>query len=207
MNPEWKEFEKETGFINTSEYQEKPVRGLSSEINRWFDDIYKQYNVVVFKIAYRILKDRALAEDARQDALCNIYRGLQYFRGESKVSTWITRITVNVCLGILRKKKRYAELDLDGNEEWCSQIAALDNTNPYRTCSAAETKERIHRALNGISNKHGIVVQLHDLEGQTIPEISKLLQVPSGTVKSRLFYGRQELKEWLCNAPAFVHAG
>lgn len=205
MNPEWKEPENKVGIIDTSEYEEKLVGGFNVEVNRLFDEVYKQYHGVVFKIAYRILKDRALAEDACQDALYNIYRGLQHFRGESKVSTWITRITVNVCLGILRKKKRYSELDLDGNEEWGSQIAASENTNPYRNCSAAETKERIHRALHGISNKHGIVVQLHDLEGQTIPEISKLLKVPSGTVKSRLFYGRQELKEWLCSAPAFVH--
>ncbi len=208
MNPEVKHIESQVEFPHGRMLAENHTapKGLDGGVEKWFDEVYQQYHTVIFKIAYRILKDRALAEDARQDSLYNIYRGLQYFRGDSKLSTWITRITVNVCLGILRRKKRNMVFELDGNPENYDHIAAGEESNPYRTCSAAESKERVNRALCGISGKHGIVVRLHDLEGQTIPEISRKLNVPSGTVKSRLFYGRQELKEWLVSAPAFVHA-
>lgn len=167
-----------------------------------FTEIYQKYNAIVYRIAFRILKDHAMAEDARQDSFMNIYRGLQFFRGESKLSTWITRITVNVCLGLLRKKKRHTMMELDSQPETYSEMESLSAANPFHDCSASESKERVHRALGDISGKHGEVVRLHDLEGHTIPEIAKQLRVPSGTIKSRLFYGRQELRDRLEQLPA-----
>ena len=67
------------------------------------NELFARYNRRIFNTAYRILGEEASAEDALQETLLNVYRGISNFRGDSKVSTWISRITINVCLGMLRK--------------------------------------------------------------------------------------------------------
>lgn len=200
--------QEEVEILSSGEWAERelPLDFFNRNMEEIFSEIYEKYSATVYRIGYRILRDHALAEDARQDTFMNVYRGLRFFRGESKLSTWITRITVNVCLGILRKNKRHSVVELDSNPDTYNQIVALDDSNPYRTCTASESKMRVQRALNDISNKHEIVVRLHDLEGHTIPEIARQLHVPSGTVKSRLFYGRQELKDRLNTTPSAIYA-
>ena len=66
-------------------------------------EFFARYNRRIFNTAYRILGEESSAEDALQETLMNVYRGISNFRGDSKVSTWISRITINVCLGMLRK--------------------------------------------------------------------------------------------------------
>src|SRR6266542_5372271 len=77
------------------------------------NQLLSQYNRRIFNTAYRILGEEASAEDALQETLLNVYRGLPRFRGEAKISTWISRITVNVCLGMLRKGKNRQFVDLE----------------------------------------------------------------------------------------------
>jgi RNA polymerase sigma-70 factor (ECF subfamily) len=154
------------------------------------------YNRRIFKTAYRILGEETCAEDALQEALINIYRGLNRFRGASKISTWVNRITVNVCLGMIRKgrNKRFVALDAD---EAAQQVPA-DSTpyiDPLKHVASSELRAYIAETFERMSEKQGEVVRLHDMEGNTIPEIADILQCPVGTVKSRLFYGRQEFKD------------
>lgn len=160
--------------------------------------IFHQHRQKVFNIAYRILGDRSMAEDALQETFLNMFRGLRHFRGESKVSTWINRIAVNVCLGLIRKNKRVPLIELDGTPESFQQNLESSDPDPYDTCSSQEERHRIQNSLKSISEKHGAVVRMHDLEGHTITEIADRLDVPAGTVKSRLFYGRQEFKDHFC---------
>jgi RNA polymerase sigma-70 factor, ECF subfamily len=154
------------------------------------------YNRKIFNTAYRILGEESWAEDALQETLINIYRGISRFRGESKISTWVSRITVNVCLGMIRKgrNKRFVELDED---EAARQLPA--NPTPYidplEHMEASELGELIDETFGLISDKQGLVVRLHDMDGNTIAEIAGMLRCPAGTIKSRLFYGRQEFKE------------
>ena len=158
------------------------------------NEIYSKYNRKIFNTAYRILGEEASAEDALQETMLNVYRGISSFRGDSKISTWISRITINVCLGMLRKgkKRQYVEIDDDSFGE----IPAESNgySDPLTYTSMEELKRRIRETFSRMTGKQAIVVRLHDMEGNTIQEIAKIIRCPVGTVKSRLFYGRQEFK-------------
>jgi RNA polymerase sigma-70 factor (ECF subfamily) len=154
------------------------------------------YNRRIFNTAFRILGEETSAEDALQETLINIYRGLNRFRGASKISTWVNRITVNVCLGMIRKSrnKRFVALDED---EAAKELPAspTPNIDPLQHVASSELRAFIEETFERMSEKQGAVVRLHDVEGNTIPEIAHILHCPVGTVKSRLFYGRQEFKD------------
>jgi RNA polymerase sigma-70 factor (ECF subfamily) len=167
------------------------------------------YNRKIFNTAYRILGEESWAEDALQETLINIYRGLHRFRGASKISTWVSRITVNVCLGMIRKgrNRRFVALDeqVSAKELPASPTRYID---PMEHMVVSELGTLIQETFGLMSHKQGIVVRLHDMEGNTIREIARLLHCPLGTVKSRLFYGRQEFKEVfnsLINRRALCH--
>jgi RNA polymerase sigma-70 factor (ECF subfamily) len=157
--------------------------------------ILERYNRRIYTTAYRILGEQARAEDAVQETLLNVYRGLASFRGDAQVSTWISRITVNVCLGLMRKGKHRRFVALDDE---LTRVLPADPTpyiDPEQHTSSGELGDLVARTFAKMSAKHSKVVRLHDLEGYTIPEIARLIRCPVGTVKSRLFYGRQEFKE------------
>jgi len=158
------------------------------------NELFSRYNRRIFNTAYRILGEEASAEDALQETLLNIYRGIPRFRGDSKISTWISRITINVCLGMLRKgkNKQFVELEDSAARDLPADRSAV--TDPLAHASLEELKSIVGEIFSRMSEKQGIVVRLHDMEGRTIQEISEIIGCPAGTVKSRLFYGRQEFK-------------
>jgi RNA polymerase sigma-70 factor (ECF subfamily) len=158
-------------------------------------EFFAKYNRRIFNTAYRILGEEASAEDALQETLLNVYRGLASFRGDSKISTWISRITINVCLGMLRKGKNKQFVDLE--DESARELPA-DSTpyiDPLEHASMEELRSLVVETFRRMSSKQGVVVRLHDMEGHTIQEIAQIIDCPVGTVKSRLFYGRQEFKD------------
>jgi RNA polymerase sigma-70 factor, ECF subfamily len=156
--------------------------------------LYSFYQRRIFNTAYRILGEEASAEDALQETLINVFRGLGKFRGDSKVSTWISRITINVCLGMLRRNKNWQYVDEE--DESMSEISgdSTEYTDPVKYATSEELRALVTESFRRMTEKQSIVVRLHDLEGRTIQEISRMLRCPVGTVKSRLFYGREEFK-------------
>ena len=159
-----------------------------------YSELFNRYNRRILNTAYRILGEESSAEDALQETLLNVYRGISSFRGDSKISTWISRITINVCLGMLRKSKNKQHIDLD--EECAKDLPAEPTvfTDPLAHTKQEELKDIVQEAFARMTGKHEVVVRLHDMEGHTIQEIAELIDCPVGTVKSRLFYGRQEFK-------------
>lgn len=154
-----------------------------------------KYNRKIFNTAYRILGEHASAEDAVQETLINVYKGLAKFRGDSQVSTWISRITVNVCLGMIRKGKARQNVSLEDELVRVLPAEPSRYNNPEKHAVSVEQRELVAQAFSRMSAKHRTVVQLHDLQEYTIPEIAQLIACPVGTVKSRLFYGRQEFRD------------
>jgi RNA polymerase sigma-70 factor (ECF subfamily) len=159
-----------------------------------YNELFNRYNRRILNTAYRILGEEASAEDALQETLLNVYRGISSFRGDSKISTWISRITINVCLGMLRKGKNKQCIDLE--DECAKNLPAEPTifTDPLAHASQEELKGIVQETFARMSDKQEVVVRLHDMEGHTIQEIAELIDCPIGTVKSRLFYGRQEFK-------------
>jgi RNA polymerase sigma-70 factor, ECF subfamily len=159
-----------------------------------YTELFARYNRRIFNTAYRILGEESSAEDALQETLLNVYRGISNFRGDSRISTWISRITINVCLGMLRKGKSRKHVDIE--DESARQLPAelTPYTDPLAYTSMGELRSLVGDVFRRMSDKQGIVVRLHDMEGNTIQDIAKIIGCPAGTVKSRLFYGRQEFK-------------
>lgn len=156
--------------------------------------LFSQYNRKIFNTAYRILGEEASAEDALQETMLNVYRGISNFRGDAKFSTWISRITINVCLGMLRKgkKQQFVELSDEDYRDLPAESTAF--TDPLAYTSRKELESHIQETFKRMTHKQAVVVRLHDMEGHTIQDIAEVICCPIGTVKSRLFYGRQEFK-------------
>ncbi|HOM99239.1 MAG TPA: sigma-70 family RNA polymerase sigma factor [Acidobacteriota bacterium] len=161
-----------------------------------FRELFQQFHQRIYRTAVRILREEEAARDAVQETLVNVFRAANGFRGEAKLSTWINRITINVCLEILRKNKRHADrLEVDISE--LPHLVDDGRQNPEDSFRRNEVRRRVQLALADLGHKHRIVVYLHDIQGYTIREVAKILGVPEGTIKSRLFYGREELKRRL----------
>ncbi|MBI1747936.1 MAG: sigma-70 family RNA polymerase sigma factor [Acidobacteria bacterium] len=162
-------------------------------------DFFKQYSRKVFNLAYRILGEESAAEDALQETFLNVFRGMKDFRGDAKLSTWLNRITINVCLGMLRKNRQKITLDLDHAADGYEGDVPMtreqsERYSPFAALRATEAKDQVQSVLDRLDGKHRLVVKWHDIDGFTIEEIAQRMDCPSGTVKSRLFYGRKEFK-------------
>ncbi len=161
-----------------------------------FHELFVMFKPSILRTAMRILKERASAEDALQETFVNVHRAAGKFRGDSKVGTWINRIAVNACLEIMRKNKKHrqrTEADISSH----FRLPDVKMKTPFDRIEQREIEGRVHAALQRLGEKHRQVVQLHDLEGFTIREVAEELQVAEGTIKSRLFYGREKLKSQL----------
>lgn len=172
------------------------VEGLCRGDEGAFRDLVQRFGQRIFRTAVRILREEEAAQDAVQETLINVFRAARSFRGEAKLSTWINRITVNVCLEMLRKNRRHAErVDADVSE--LQHLEDEGTQDPRLHLQRQESRERVWQALAALGRKHRIVVYFHDIEGYTIREIAGRLGIPEGTVKSRLFYGREQLRDRL----------
>ena len=161
-----------------------------------FQELFNRFRQKIYRTALRILKEEQSAQDALQETFINVYRAAGKFRGDSKLGTWINRIAINACLEILRRNKKHQQRTDDDVSEQMT-IPDPKQPSPFESLRRAEIRERVFRGLNRLGSKHRDVVRLHDLEGYTIREIAERLGVAEGTVKSRLFYGRVQLKSML----------
>jgi RNA polymerase sigma-70 factor (ECF subfamily) len=164
-----------------------------------FDRLVAEHYVMVYNTAYRILGNPDQAEDATIEAFSRAYRSLDRFRGESAFSTWLYRIVTNVCLDYLRgTQPAVPSLDEGWGEDGELAREVPDETdNPARTALQRRRQAVVHQALQRLSGDHRAVLALYDLHGFSYEEVSAILGVPVGTVKSRLNRARHALKKEL----------
>lgn len=155
-----------------------------------FDRIVQEYQDRIFRLAYSILRNRPAAEEAAQDVLLRVWKGLPGFRAESSLSTWIYTITRNVCLNALSRR----ELRPVSLEE-----AALRREVERRAAADWEVAEAPHAAdlLNRLPAKYRQVVALFYMQEKSYDEVARMLDLPAGTVKTYLFRARKSLAEEL----------
>jgi RNA polymerase sigma-70 factor (ECF subfamily) len=157
-----------------------------------FSELFNQYKVMVYRIVCRFLGAAEDADDAVQQIFIELYKSLPGYMGNSKFTTWLYRIAVNVSIQYIRRRKRDSEFDSFNPE---SHIDTTQNTSSV--IEKIELKKQIAAALEGIHERKRVVLVLHDMEGLTMEEISGITGLPLGTVKSRLFHGREELRNKL----------
>jgi RNA polymerase sigma-70 factor, ECF subfamily len=157
-----------------------------------FAKLVLKYQSRVLTLAARILDNRSEAEDIAQDIFVKVFQSLHEFRGASRFSTWLYRITVNHCLNHLRRRTRHQQtLVVTEPEEW---IQETSTTNPHKTLEQKERWALVQAKLQLLSPEHRTIILLRDFEGLSYDEIADVLQLESGTVKSRLHRARMELK-------------
>ena len=158
------------------------------------DELYNRFRRQVAANLFRVLGDRSDLDDLVQEVFVIAFRGLDRFRGDARLSTWLYRICVNVALGRIRTRKRrplaYGVADLDG--------AAVDPSltdrpeTPERALERREDRARVYRALESLAPKKRIVLYLHEIEGLDLKEIAYIVDSNPVTVRTRLFYARRE---------------
>ncbi len=185
-----------TYIASVSPFEANLMSRIRNQEDGAFRELFHRFQDRIMRTAMKILKEEQAAQDALQETFLNIFRASHSFRGDSKIGTWINRITVNVCLEMIRKNKKHKQR----TDEDISEHGALQDTkiaDPFERTRQSEIRRRVYSALGRLGVKHRTVVGLHDLEGYTIREIAQQLEIAEGTVKSRLFYGREELKRQL----------
>ncbi len=160
-----------------------------------FDQIMRVHEDRVFSVCVRIMGDREPALDATQETFLTVFRKADQFKGESALGTWIYRIAVNTCYDQLRKLKRRRTDALPDHLEPSDPMAeeAMDS---------AAMRPEIRAALDELPVEFRSAIVLSDIEGMSLPQVSEVLGVPVGTVKSRVFRGRRILAKRLGNQPA-----
>lgn len=166
-----------------------------------FEQLIGQYEKKVFNEAYRLTNNREDASDIAQEAFVRVYTSLSDFRGESSFATWLQRIVRNACYDEYRKRQRQRSVSLDESvavEDGALNRQLADATDgPEQALERVETQRVVHESINQLEEEYRIVLVMRDIQGYAYNEISELLGINLGTVKSRLNRARNALKEKL----------
>ena len=154
-----------------------------------FERLVLAYQHRVFSIALRMLADRGEAEEVAQEVFLRVHQSVRDFRGEARLSTWLYAITSRLCLNRLKSPSRARRVG-----EAALMRMADAHPNPGATLEALEVEAALHRAIGELDDEQRIVVVLRDLHGLAYEEIAAALDLPLGTVRSRLHRARMELK-------------
>ncbi|WP_327409393.1 RNA polymerase sigma factor SigM [Streptomyces sp. NBC_01281] len=156
-----------------------------------FGELVRRHRDRLWAVALRTLGDREEAADAVQDALVSAYRAAHTFRGQSAVTTWLHRITVNACLDRARKTASRRTSPVDDTQR-LEQLL-----EPHESASAPAERNDLHReliaALSTLPPDQRAALVLVDMQGYPVAEAARVLDVPTGTVKSRCARGRARL--------------
>ncbi|WP_141434443.1 RNA polymerase sigma factor SigW [Bacillus sp. 03113] len=165
-----------------------------------FGEIIEIYKDKVFQVCFRMLGDRHEAEDIAQEAFIRAYVNISSFNINLKFSTWLFRIATNLCIDRIRKKKPdyYLDAEVAGTEglTMYSQIAA-ETSLPEDDVESLELQETIQKEISKLPEKYRSVIVLKYIEELSLNEISEILDLPLGTVKTRVHRGREALRNQL----------
>lgn len=167
-----------------------------------FDQLVRQHQERVYGTIYHMTANHDDAADLTQDTFIKAYNALRAFKGDCGFFTWLYRIAVNRTLNFLKQRRnRTPHLslnDLDFNAENDPEIVDLASEHsPRRDTDLAELQQKLNAALLKLSEVHRMVVVMHDIQGMPHDEIAAILDCNPGTVRSRLFYARQQLQAYL----------
>jgi RNA polymerase sigma-70 factor (ECF subfamily) len=156
-----------------------------------FEELIDQYKDLVFALIARTVQDRSRAEDLAQDVFLRIHRGLPYFRGEARLSTWIYRIVANVCVQDQGRTRETMSLD-DQRTSTRVTPAMAD-----RRFGDLELRDRLEKAIARLPPNYRLLIAAHYLNGVQYEDLAEAMQLPLGTVKTQLHRAKQQLRRLL----------
>lgn len=181
------------------------VKRVRDGDQRAFKLLVERYQRKVYAVALGMLKDKEEAMDVSQEAFVKVYKYLDHFKGDSSFYTWLYRITVNICIDVMRRKGssggQTEEFDesiaTDLGEARIGALGSRLGTNPQKSALRRELAEKIQEALASVPEKHRAILLLREVEGMSYEDLSRTLDIPKGTVMSRLFHARAKVQKIL----------
>lgn len=165
-----------------------------------FAEIVEIYKNSIYQLCYRMLGNRHEAEDMAQEAFIRAYVNINSFNQELKFSTWLFRIATNLCIDRIRKKKPdyYLDAEVSGTDglTMYSHLAS-DSPLPEKELESLELQESVQKEIMKLPEKYRSVIVLKYIEELSLNEISEILDLPLGTVKTRIHRGREALRQQL----------
>jgi RNA polymerase sigma-70 factor (ECF subfamily) len=165
-----------------------------------FEPLVEKYRQRVWRVAYQMVRDREEAWDVAQEAFIRAYQSLRSFRGQSAFYTWLFRIVVNLATDRVRQRAargRAFGTEAVPEEDWERTMPDEVTASPDEETARREERERISRALQGLPENFRTIIVLSDIEGLSYREIAQVLEIPMGTVMSRLHNARKRLRQIL----------
>lgn len=179
------------------------VRRSKEGDQRAFRILVERYQRKVFSVAFGMVKDHEEALDIAQEAFVKVHRYLQDFKGDSSFYTWLYRITRNLAVDRLRSRRSQAaafDERVGRDEVELGEAGILSTrlgTNPHKTALRRELAEKLEEALRQLPEKHREILLLREVEGMSYEDLARVLEIPKGTVMSRLFHARAKMQKLL----------
>jgi RNA polymerase sigma factor (sigma-70 family) len=166
-----------------------------------FDELVIKYTPRLYGLVYNMTSNHEDTNDLLQDIFAKAYKAIRGFRGKSSFYTWVHSIAVNMTLNFLKKRGRRFQLSLDDVDASIQNdkefMEATATSSPVREADLSELQRRLNEAMMKLSEDHRAVVTMFHIQGMPHAEISKILRVSEGTVRSRLFYANRQLQNYL----------
>ena len=160
-----------------------------------FEELIRQYEKKVYTLCFRMCGSSEDAEEAAQDTFLALWRGIDRFRQESSLSTWIYRLASNACIDTLRRRKKQNAVSLDDEELF---VDAVDTSpQPQEAAERREAQKLLQEGLMSLPEEYRKVLILREIEGLSYTEIAESASLELGTVKSRISRGRALLRNFL----------
>ena len=182
--------------ISNKEIDLSLVRRAKKGDYRAFDLLVLKYQSRVIATAFKFVKEKQLAEDIAQEAFIKSYKSIDSFREESSFYTWVYRITVNTAKNYLVSSKRRDEVvisDLSQDDSFYPK--KLDVDSPQEILKASELRDLIFETLSSLGEETRTALSLREFDGLSYEQIAEIVQCPVGTVRSRIFRGREIIEE------------
>jgi RNA polymerase sigma-70 factor (ECF subfamily) len=167
-----------------------------------FDELIQRYQKRIYATVYHMTSNHEDADDLTQESFIKAFKALGRFKGDSSFYTWIYRIAVNRTINFLKQRNRRSyhmslndmDLQIEKNPDF---VALVSKRTPRRDIRLNELQEKMNEAMQRLSESHRLTVTLHDIQGMSHDEIGAIMDCNTGTVRSRLFYARQQLQALL----------
>jgi RNA polymerase sigma-70 factor (ECF subfamily) len=180
---------------------EELVRRTQAGEAQAFDELILRFSPRLYGLVYHMTSSHEDTNDLLQDIFSKAYRSIKGFQSKSSFYTWMHTIAVNMTINFLKKRNRRKTMSLDdvdsgilNNQDF---IEATSTADPSREANLSELQKRLNESLLKLSHDHRAVVTMFDIQGMPHAEISKVLKISEGTVRSRLFYAHRQLQNYL----------
>lgn len=163
-----------------------------------YDHLVQRYKERLYATVYHMTSNHEDANDLVQEAFIKAYNSIGGFKRESSFYTWVYRIAVNRTINHLKRRKNRFHFSLDDVDNHIQNdpdfVELMSHVTPRREVGLNELQEKLNEALQKLSEAHRAVVVMHDVQGMTHADIAKVMKCSEGTVRSRLFYARQQMQ-------------